>query len=155
MRLAAELSRDVIRIADDEKLRVVWLERENKPNEYRKHFKFTEQSPDEEAVHMVYKFASKFGVHGHVTDTMFSEVIGTFGKNDSMLSWGVSNYGVLDAVHMWMMSFLPMHHVCAKSFMSKYFAIRPEIFLTLRDYEVTMNSFLQTVSGYLENLKKE
>jgi hypothetical protein len=85
---------------------------------------------------------------------MFSEIVGTMGKDGSMLSWGVSNYGVLDAVHMWMMSFLPMHHICAKSFMSKYFAIRPEIFLTLRDYEVTMNSIIQIVSGRLESLRK-
>jgi len=84
---------------------------------------------------------------------MFSEVIGTFGESGSLL-WGVSNYGVLDAVHMWMLSFLPMHHICAKSFMSNFFAVRPEIFLKLRDYELTMNSFIETVSGYLENLKK-
>jgi len=154
LRLAAELSRDVICIADDKKMLTIWLERENKPNEYKKHFKFKQNSPDEEAVHTVYKFASKFGVHGHQTDTMFSEIIGTIGENSSLLSWGVSNYGVLDAVHMWLMSFLPMHHICAKSFISRYFEIRPEIFLTLRDYEVTMNSFIQKVSEHLEGLKK-
>jgi len=154
LRLAAELSRDVARIADSEKMLDIWLKRENRPNDYKKHFKFLQNSPDEEAVYTVYKFASKFGVHGHQTDTMFSEIIGTIGENNSLLSWSVSNYGILDAVHMWMMSFLPMHHICAKSFMSKYFAIRPEIFLTLGDYEVTMNSFIQTVSGYLEDLRK-
>lgn len=154
LRLAAELSRDVIRIADNEKMLVIWLERENRPNEYKKHFKFLMNSPDEEAVHTVYKFTSKFGVHGHQTDTMFSEVIGTIGQSDSMLSWGVSNYGVIEGVHMWIMSFLPMHHICAKSFIKKYFGIRPEIFLTLRDYEVTMNSVIQNVSAHLETLKK-
>ena len=154
LRLAAELSRDVIRIADDEKMLAIWLERENNPNQYKKLFKFRQNSPPEEAVHTVYKFASKFGVHGHQTDTMFSEIIGTIGKNGQMLSWGVSNYGVLEAVHTWMLSFLPLHHICAQSFVAKYFAIRPEIFLTLRDYEVIMNSFIQIVSGYLDNLKK-
>jgi hypothetical protein len=154
LRLASELSRDVIRIADDEKILAIWLQRENKPNEYKKRFKFIQNSPDEKAVHTVYKFASKFGVHGHQTDTMFSEIIGTIGGSSSLLTWGVSNYGVLDAVHTWMMSFLPMHHICAKSFISKYFAIRPEIFLTLRDYEVTMNSSIQVVSVRLERLRK-
>ena len=62
---------------------------------------------------------SKFGVHGHVTDVMFSEVIGTIGKNNFILSFGVSDYGVIEAVHMWMMSFLPIHNICAKSFVSK------------------------------------
>ena len=154
LRLAAELSRDVIRIADNEKMLVIWAERENKANEYKKHFKFMQHFPDEEAVHMVYKFASKFGVHGHLTDTMFSEVIGELGKSGAMLSWGVSDYGVLDAVHMWMMSFFPMHQICARSFITKYFAIRPEIFLTLRDHEVTMNSVIQTMAAYLDDLKK-
>ena len=67
LRLAAELSRDVIRIADDEKVLAIWLERETKPNEYKKRFKFMLNVPDEEAVHTVYKFASKYGVHGHRT----------------------------------------------------------------------------------------
>ena len=154
LRLAAELSRDVVRIADSEKMLTIWLERENKPNEYKKHFKFASHSPDEEAVHTVYKFASKFGVHGHVTDAMFSEVIGTIGKSGSMLSLGVSSYGVLDAIHMWTMSFLPMHHICAKTFIPKYFGVRPEIFLTLRNHEAAMNTVIQNVSTYLENLKK-
>ena len=154
LRLAAELSRDVIRIADDEKMLAIWLERENKPNEYKKRFKFIQNSSDEEKVHTVYKFASKFGVHGHQTDTIFSEIIGTIGPSSSMLSWGVSHYGVLDAIHMWMMSFLPMHHMCARSFLKKYFEIRPEIFLTLRDYEVTMNSFIQAISVRLAYLRK-
>jgi hypothetical protein len=154
LRLAAELSRDVIRIGDDEKLLAIWFERESKPNEYKKRFKFIQNSPNETAVHTVYKFASKFGVHGHRTDTMFSEVIETIGENGSMLSFGVSNYGVFDAVHMWMLSFLPMHHICANSFIKKYFPIRPEIFLTLRDYEVTMNSVIQSVSETLETLMK-
>lgn len=154
LRLAAELCRDVIRIADDEKMLAIWLERETKPNQHKKRFKFMLNSPDEEAVHTIYKFASQFGVHGHQTDTMFSEIIGTVGERNSMISFGVSNYGVLDAVHMWLMSFLPMHNVCAKTFVAKYFSIRPEIFLTLRDYQATMNSFIQIVSEYLENLKK-
>lgn len=155
LRLAAELSRDVIRIGDDEKMLAIWLERENKPNEYKKRFKFIRNSPEEEAVHTVYKFASKYGVHGHQTDTMFSEIIEEIGESDSLLSWGVSSYGVLDAVHIWMMSFLPMHIICAKSFMPKYLAIRPEVFLTLKDYEVTLNSAVQTVSTYLNNLKSQ
>jgi hypothetical protein len=111
-------------------------------------------SPEEEAVHTVYKFTSRFGVHGHQTDTIFSEIIGTIGEKGSMISFGVSDYGVLDAVHMWMMSFLPMHHICAKSFIAKYFVIRPEIFLALRDYEVTMNRVIQTMSAFLESLRK-
>ncbi len=154
LRLAAELSRDVIRIADDESMLAIWLERENKPDEYKKRFKFLQNFPEEKKVHTVYRFASQFGIHGHQTDTMFGEIIGTVGESSSMISWGVSHYGVLDAVHMWMMSFLPMHQTCAKSFISKYFSIRPEIFLTLRDYEVTMNSVIQTVSERLEILKK-
>ena len=119
LRLAAELSRDLARIADDEKMLSIWLARENKQNEYKKHFKYSLDSPDESAIHNVYKFASKFGVHGHVTDVMFSEVIGTIGKNNFILSFGVSDYGVIEAVHMWMMSFLPIHNICAKSFVSK------------------------------------
>lgn len=154
LRLAAELSRDVIRITDSEKMLAIWIERENKPNEYKKYFKFASDSLDEEAVHTVYKFASKFGVHGHVTDAMFAEVIGTIGKSGSMLSLGVSNYGVLDTLHMWMLSFLPMHHICAKSFIPKYYAVRPEIFLTLANHEVTMNAVVQTVSARLQDLKK-
>ncbi len=154
LRLAAELCRDVIRIADDEKMLAIWLRRETQPNEYKKRFKFILNSSDEEAVHTIYKFASKFGVHGHQTDTMFSEIIGTIGESNSMLSFSVSNYGILDAVHMWMMSFLPMHNICAKTFVAKYFSICPEIFLTLRDHQVTMNSFIQTVSENLDNLRK-
>jgi hypothetical protein len=154
LRLATELSRDLARIADNEKMLSIWLARENKQNEYKKHFKFSLDFPDESAIHNVYKFASKFGVHGHVTDAMFSEVIGTIGKNNSMLSFGVSDYGVIEAVYMWMMSFLPIHNICAKSFVSKYFAIRPEIFLTLREYEITMYNAIQSVSARLEELKK-
>lgn len=154
LRLAAELSRDVFCIANSEKMLSVWIEREIKPKDYRKYFKFSLNSPDEKAVYNTYKFASRFGVHGHMTDAMLSEVIGSIDKNNTMVSLGVSNYGVLDAVHNWMMSFLPMHHLCARLFITKYFAIRPEIFLTLRDYEVTMSSVIQAVSARLADLKK-
>jgi hypothetical protein len=155
LRLASELSRDVIRIADDKEMLAIWTDREDRSKEYRNLFKFDANSPDEELVFNIYKFASKFGVHGHMTDTMFSEAIGSTVKDASIISFGVSNIGILDAVHMWMMSFLPMHHICAKSFMSKYFVARPEIFLTLRDYEVKMNLSIQTVAGYLENMRKK
>ena len=128
LRLAAELSRDLSCIADDEKMLSIWLARENKRNEYKRHFKFSSESPDGKAVYNVYKFASKFGVHGHVTDAIFSDVVGTIGKNNSMLSFGVSEYGVIEAVHMWMLSFLPMHYLCAKTFISKYSTELPDIF---------------------------
>ena len=153
LRLAAELSRDIVRISDDEQMLDIWFKREIKPREYKKHFKFLKHFPDEDTVYEIYKFASKFGVHGHQTDTMFSEFIGTIGRDSLMASFGVSNYGILDAVHIWMMSFLPMHNMCAKSFASKYFTVCPEVFITLRDYQVTMNDVIQSVSAQLEKLK--
>lgn len=154
LRLAAELSRDVVRTADDERMLDIWVARELKPKEYKKHFVFDLNSPDEEAVFNVYKFASVFGVHGHLTDAMYSEVTDTFGKGGPMVNWVVSDYGVLEAVYMWLLSFYPMHHICAKSFIPNYFATRPEIFITLVNHEIAMKSIIQTVSKYLENQKK-
>ena len=153
LRLAAELSRDLACIADDEKMLSIWLARENKQNEYKKHFKFSLDSPDGRVVYNVYKFASKFGVHGHLTDAIFSKVIGTIGKNNSMLSFGVSDYGVIEAVYMWMLLFLPIHYLCAKTFISKYSTVRPDLFATLEQHGVAMNNMLQKVSALLENLK--
>jgi len=65
LRLAAELSRDIARISDNEQMLDIWFKREIESSKYKKYYKFLKQFPDEEKVYEIYKFASKFGVHGH------------------------------------------------------------------------------------------
>ena len=156
LRLAAELSRDVARIADDENMLHIWLEREDKTQRklYKDRFKFHIGSPDEDIVKNTYDFCSVFGIHGHMTDSMFSKIIGTIPSSSPMVHVGVSDYGVLDTVHMWLLSFLPMHHLCIKTFISRYISIIPDVFSTLAQLETEMNRILKALSDSLESQKK-
>jgi hypothetical protein len=63
VRLACELSRDVIRMAADARAEAVWNEKTTKKQAYRDKFKFN--LPKERILFDIYKISSEFGVHGH------------------------------------------------------------------------------------------
>lgn len=64
VRMACELSRDLILISRDPKAEQLWLDREEQDNQYRKHFQFDKlTSPLGSALKDLYKFGCRFGVH--------------------------------------------------------------------------------------------
>jgi hypothetical protein len=156
LRLAAELSRDVARIADDKEMFGIWKNRDKKDQRilYQKHFKFHVNSIDEKLVKNIYDLCSRYGVHGHQTDSMFSEMKSTIDSATPLVLVGVSEFGALDAVHTWLLSFWPMQHLCTKTFISKHLSTIPDVFSMLAQMEVEMNKVLKNLSDTLASMKQ-
>jgi hypothetical protein len=67
VRMACELSRDLLLMARDPQAEKLWLGREEQGNQYRKLFRFDELTPSlGAALKDLYKIGCRFGVHGHM-----------------------------------------------------------------------------------------
>jgi hypothetical protein len=65
-RMACELSRDVLRFARDSEAEKIWWSRRTDKNKYKTIFKFSADSPVEQALLNIYRISSEHGVHGHI-----------------------------------------------------------------------------------------
>lgn len=65
-RMACELSRDILRFARSDDLANRWKSLKAGSPEYRRFFKFKEDSPAEKGLFDIYKIASAYGIHGHI-----------------------------------------------------------------------------------------
>jgi len=72
LRLAMELSRDILVLSKKPELMDLWKNRENEYGKYRKKFKFNHEHPANMYAHQIYKLASRYGVHGHQTTLLNS-----------------------------------------------------------------------------------
>ncbi len=68
LRMAAELVRDLARIADDADHLKIWLDRSNPQikKRHRRIFRFNDDDELEKYIHKLYTLASDHGIHGHV-----------------------------------------------------------------------------------------
>jgi hypothetical protein len=64
-RMACELARDTLIIAQNKETESIWINRETEKENYRRMFRFNESSGPEKALRNLYKITSQFGVHGH------------------------------------------------------------------------------------------
>jgi hypothetical protein len=155
LRMAAELSRDVHVIGKDDARMDLWVEKEKRKREYQNVFKFDTSLPPGQMVYNIYKLCSAFGVHGHISNHMFSELVGQGGNDGQLAFTDVSEIGILDSVETWLMGFVPMHHLCSNEF----FASRPaELFQQFsfwREFEVSFSDIVQSFHVSLIKLKEE
>ncbi len=153
LRLATELSRDVFCVGDDETRLNLWLERENRKGEYQDIFRF-EETFFGKAAHTIYRFCSKFGVHGHMTDSMFSEPVG-LSADSAFVLLDVSELGILDAVHVWLTAFAPLQHLCASTFFEHYFLDLQGIIADFASFEIMMADVASDLGKSLNQLRQK
>jgi hypothetical protein len=122
VRMACELSRDLVLMSRDPTAEQLWLDREDLGKQYRKHFRFDRlTSPVGSALRDLYKIGCRFGVrcrfgvHGHVhyTDEP-TERVSNAGKEFLLLpanhSVTLSCYSLnLAAMQTFMYAFLEQH----------------------------------------------
>ena len=155
LRMAAELSRDVHVIGSDEARLSLWMEKNEKRREYQKTFKFNRSLPQAQIVFDIYKLCSAFGVHGHVSNSMHSELVGRAGKDGQFALLDVSEIGVLESVGTWLMGFAPMHHLCSREFFANRLSNLVEEFSFLREFEMSSMELVQSYHASLKELKQE
>jgi hypothetical protein len=124
IRLAAELARGVAVIRDDAERLDLWARRRDpaRQREYRRIFRFDDETSAGKMAHQVYDLCSEFGVHGHDSDVMHLEPLGKFSASgrDKLLMMKVSDSGVLSALQIWLAAFVPLHLLCFEAFVAKH-----------------------------------
>jgi len=155
LRMAAELSRDVYSIGNNQTKLDLWMEKNDKNREYRDSFKFDQTLPQAKMVFDIYKLCSAFGVHGHVSNNMNSRLIGRAGRDDELALLDVSDIGILDSVGTWLMGFAPMHHLCAKEFLLSRLPNMPEVFTLMQEFETSSTELAKSFDDSLKNLKQQ
>ncbi|RLC70157.1 MAG: hypothetical protein DRI81_19480 [Chloroflexi bacterium] len=155
LRMAAELSRDVHVIGSADARLSLWMEKNKKRHEYRKTFRFNRSLPQAEIVFGVYNLCSSFGVHGHVSNSMYSELAGRAGKDGKFALLDVSEIGILESVGTWLMGFAPMHHLCAREFFDNRLSNLTEEFSLFREFEMNSMELVQSYHASLKELKQE
>ena len=70
LRMSAELARDAVVISRDSKNLDLWINREDRHQEYRRTFKFDHGTRDGKHANELYTLTTQFGVHGHHTSAI-------------------------------------------------------------------------------------
>jgi hypothetical protein len=116
-------------IRDDEMRLDLWMKRRGptRQREYRRLFRFDDTAAGTKA-HNTYEFCSEYGVHGHVSDAMHLERVGTFlpPNRDEFAVLTVSDSGVLSALQVWLAAFGSLHQLCLETFVPKHGEILSE-----------------------------
>lgn len=155
LRLATELGRDVYCMGDDDSRLTLWLDKENRRNEYRTCFKFDDNNPVVRKVHDVYRLCSQFGVHGHRTSVALSEPVGTGGRNDCLLLLDVPKSAILYGVHIWLMAFATIEDLCASTFFKRHITALQEPFSRFRDFMMLLDDVIIRFGKLLDDLRSK
>jgi hypothetical protein len=155
LRLAAELSRDIYCVGDDENLLNLWKDKENRRREYQDRFKFDNKSPIGRTVFDTYKLCSKYGVHGHITNSIFSEPIGFVDKEEKILLLDISELGILDAIHIWLTAFVPIQSLCVNTFFESHKSHFYEEFGIFTQFGITMAETLKDLRKVIEMIRED
>jgi len=117
MRLAAELIRDIARMAEDPAHFEMWMNKAEKKNskEYRKVFKFRLEDKTEAFIYSQYKMFSEIGVHGHLTGEITRELSGK-SSDGEFVELNIPRDAVSENIGIWGLSFLTGHQLCARIF---------------------------------------
>jgi hypothetical protein len=155
LRLASELSRDVAVIRDDEIRLDLWMKRRGptRQREYRRLFRFDDTAAGTKA-HNTYEFCSEYGVHGHVSDAMHLERVGTFlpPNRDEFAVLTVSDSGVLSALQVWLAAFGSLHQLCLETFVPKHGEILSEPSRLFMQMIEAIGPILKAISTRLHQL---
>lgn len=117
LRMATELARDVAVLGKDEASLVIWKKREEDSKAsklYRDSFKF-DQSPLGLAARDLYKFASRFGIHGHNTLLAHAKPDLQNVSTNRIVHFDIEENAPFEAIDIWLRSFFPLHGLCAQA----------------------------------------
>lgn len=116
LRLAADLAKDMARLAGAPGLEAVWNNRLKGDGKeaYSKKFHFhPNQSRDEDQVKRLWDLTSKFAIHGHVVGGMASTKVQTDG---SIAFLSIPDMEVMKSIRLWMVGFLSVHALCMRPY---------------------------------------
>lgn len=155
LRMAAELSRDVYFIGDNQTWLNLWMEKTEKNKEYRDSFKFDQTVPQAKMVFEIYKLCSAFGIHGHVSSNMNSKLVGRAGHDAEFALLDASDIGILDSIGTWLMGFAPMHHLCAKEFFLSRLPSLVEMFAIMQQFEMSNMNLVKSFHNSLKDIRQK
>lgn len=115
LRMATELARDISCIAGDSKMLEICLKKNQNSKNYRKMFKFNLNSPTGNLIFTLYKFSCKYGIHGHMTDLMFTEKTKD-NTHPNLASIEVTHIAVLNMLHLWFKAYNAINLYLIESF---------------------------------------
>jgi len=118
LRNATELVRDVAHIgAHPESADAWWKARSNGRSD--RQFRFDRSDPFQVLVHNLYKGASNWGTHGHITGLSGSQPTGVTGIESRIQVRQVTDASRGQAIATWLLGFVPMQHLCARVFQTR------------------------------------
>ncbi|MEY8215199.1 MAG: hypothetical protein RPR97_12060 [Colwellia sp.] len=108
LRLAMELSRDILVLSKKPDLMELWKNREEEYGKYRKKFKFNHEHPANMCAHELYKLASSYGVHGHQTTLLNCKEL----KNEDNFDFtelSLTTERIVSNLETWFSAFFPIY----------------------------------------------
>jgi len=119
LRNATELVRDVASIGNDVSMAQRWWA--SKRNDKRdKLFRFDDSVSNQKYVHQLYKMASNWGTHGHITGLSHTEQIGVAGRENNVGLLRVGPKGIEETLAVWLCGFFPMQFICFEPFAKRH-----------------------------------
>lgn len=119
LRNATELVRDVAVIGNDVSRAQRWWasKRDNKRDRL---FQFDDSDGNQRYVHELYRMASNWGTHGHMTGWSHTEKIGVAGLEENIELRQVGTRGIEEGLAVWLCGFFPMQFICFESFAKRH-----------------------------------
>lgn len=108
LRLAMELSRDILVLSKKPHLMELWKNRENDRGKYRKKFKFNHEHSANKYAHEIYILASRYGVHGHQT-TLINSMELKDESNTTFTELTLTTERIASNLETWLCSFFPIY----------------------------------------------
>jgi len=153
LRMAAELTRDVARIGNDEAKMAIWLNRSDPAmqKKYRREFRFEDSDELEKYIHRLYDLASRFGVHGHTQRSAALEPV-KFLENGKYVVLEVADMEVFKTLEIWLAAFYPLQAVCSRCFVSDR---KSQLAEPYRHFQNTWDAFNPFFDDYRTILRKQ
>lgn len=109
LRMASELSRDLLVLSKNPSLINIWNNREKERNSYRSKFKFDSSHQPNAYAHSLYELTSKFGIHGHQTTLMHSTNLRDIPGSPEIVEFMLSDEGIISVFEVWLRAYLAIY----------------------------------------------
>ena len=137
LRNATEFVRDVAVIRNDVSNARRWWKAKCTDKRDRL-FQWDDSDANQRYVHQLYRMASNWGTHGHITGLSHAHKIGMAGRENNVEIWKTSTQGIEETLAVWLAGFFPMQFICLQPFARKY----PERFRQLTEMLFTQAEFM-------------
>jgi hypothetical protein len=138
LRMAAELARDIARMAEDSANYAMWQSKDKIKSEeyYRQTFRFDKKNPAEKFVWDQYNIFTNFGIHGHLTSVSHLEKVGETEDGEYALL-SIPDAAVVRSIGLWMAAYLPVHQVCQSAFRKQISETDPKLLDLVESMQVS------------------